>query len=516
MVRYFLVLVIAAACVVVARIVARRVFALPDISGRAVSRAIPADPETALGQLMARAVAQHGGRSGVMPLLTGSDALASRMALAEAAEQSIDTQYYIWHDDISGILLLDALQRAAQRGVRVRLLLDDNGVDGLDSFMAALNAQENFEIRLFNPTTVRSPKMLGYAYDFMRMNRRMHNKSFIADGVAAIIGGRNIGDEYFSVGKDGFYIDTDVLATGPVVGQTAAMFDAYWNCASVFAVGDIIRGAGDAEAFGARVAEVLASPESDLLQSDLENSAERFAEGEVAMEWTGVELVADDPVKGQGMARRDQLMVSRLGAIISEIEESFDLISAYFVPGLRGTRLFTRLARSGKKIRILTNAMDTTDVSLVHVGYSRYRRRLLQSGIKLFELKLRGGMTPEKDLQVHPIGLAGASLHAKTFAIDKSRVFIGSFNFDRRSAMLNCEMGFLINSPAFAEDIAAAFDRRVDFVSYRPELTPEGEMVWHEALGAGQSLTYQEEPGTSWFQQATFVLIGLLPIEWLL
>lgn len=497
-------------------ITARLVFPLPDTSGRPDSRAMPADTATPLGRAMFEEMANRPAQSGVTPLQNGHDALASRLALAAVARQSIDAQYYIWHDDTSGILLLDALRQAAERGVRVRLLLDDNGVPGLDQFMAALNGLDTFEIRLFNPSTVRSPKLLGYTFDFFRMNRRMHNKSFIADGAAAIIGGRNIGDEYFAVGEDSFYIDLDVLVTGAVVPETAAVFDNYWNSASVLEVEKVIEGPGDLAAFEARAAEVSASAEATALQGDLQSSVKRYVTGAVVPEWTRVQLVADDPAKGQGIATRDQLMITRLGALLGDIGQRLDLVSAYFVPGTPGTEYFVDLARAGKEVRILTNALNTTDVLMVHAGYTKYRRELLEAGVDLFELKLRENKTPEADLQIKPLGLSGASLHAKTFAVDDERIFIGSFNFDPRSAILNCEMGFLIDSPTLARRISAGFDGPLKTVSYRPELTPEDKMIWHETTGDGKTLTYQEEPGATWLQQVAIVVIGLLPIEWLL
>ncbi|MDN5788880.1 phospholipase D family protein [Pseudorhodobacter sp.] len=506
------VVVVAAVAIIVARVI----FPLPDVSQRTQSLALPADPSTRLGALMIAGAAQHPGKSGVIPLQNGHDALASRLVLAAVAERSIDAQYYIWHDDVSGILLLGALYNAAQRGVRVRLLLDDNGVPGLDPIIAALNSQDNFEIRLFNPSTTRAPKMAGYTFDFFRMNRRMHNKSLIADGAAAIIGGRNIGDEYFQVGNDNFYIDMDVLAAGKVVPETAAVFDEYWNSASVFAAESIIRGSGDLAGFEARLAEVVASPEAEAFLGEMDSSAAKYTQDTTHLEWTDVQLVADDPVKGQGIATPDQLMISRLGGILGGIAKRLDLVSAYFVPGEKGAEYFGDLAKSGVDVRILTNALNTTDVLMVHAGYSKYRRELLQAGVKLYELKLRGNMTPEADLQIKPLGLSGASLHAKTFAVDDSRIFIGSFNFDPRSAKLNCEMGFLIDSPVMAQKISAGFDGPLAEVSYRPELTPENKMVWQETLGNNKVVIYQEEPGATWFQQIAIVVIGFLPVEWLL
>lgn len=513
MIRFLKLLASLALIATVTIVAARLTFDLPDISDRGQSTAIPASSETKLGELFERAAVDHPGLTGVTPLEDGNDALASRLMLADMAEASIDLQYYIWHDDTSGILLLEALHRAAQRGVRVRLLLDDNGVPGLDPFMAALNAEPNFEIRLFNPSTIRNPKLAGYAFDFFRMNRRMHNKSMLVDGAAAIIGGRNIGDEYFQVGNDVFYADMDLLGAGAIVPETAAVFDAYWNSASVFEVERIIDGPGDMAAFTARAAEIRGGAAALEFLDRMDSSAARYAAQAAAMEWTNVLLVADDPIKGQGQATRDQLMISRLGDILGKIEHKLDLVSAYFVPGDKGTEFFGGLAEAGKKVRILTNALDTTDVLLVHAGYTKYRHDLLESGADLFELKLRGGERPE---QLLPLGLSGASLHAKTLAVDNNRVFVGSFNFDPRSAILNCEMGFLIDSPRLAQLLHAKFDGQIPYLSYRPSLTPEQKMIWHEDLRDTEPVVYQEEPGATWFQQVAIVVIGLLPVEWML
>ena len=224
----------------------------------------------------------------------------SRLAAISQAQESIDAQYYIWQDDISGILLLDALDQAAQKGVRIRLLLDDNGVPGLDPFLATLNTYENFEVRLFNPSTVRSPKAMGFLFDLFRMNRRMHNKSLTVDGAVTIIGGRNIGDEYFEIGE-AFYKDLDVLATGEIVPEMASTFDEYWNSKSVFEVENMISGTGDRVGFEQRVADVKSSARTQIVLTDVQNSAAKFMDGFERMEWTTVQLVADDPKKGEGL-----------------------------------------------------------------------------------------------------------------------------------------------------------------------------------------------------------------------
>ena len=495
----------------VAIILLRFFFPLPDISERADSLATPPSPETTLGALMLRDSADQGDTSGVLPLVNGRDALASRLALIDAAEASLDAQYYIWHDDTSGILLLDALSRAADRGVRVRLLLDDNGIPGLDPIVATLNAHPNFQIRLFNPSPVRNPKALGYTFDFFRMNRRMHNKALVADGAAAIIGGRNIGDEYFEVIQDAFYVDMDVLALGQVASETAASFDQYWNSQSVYEAENIVKAAADLPKFQARVADIKNSPEAADVLGDSKNSARDYLTGETSLEWTTVQLFVDDPKKGLGTATQGELMIFALAEILGTVEARLDLVSAYFVPAKEGTASLAALTEGGKSVNILTNALNTTDVLMVHAGYSKYRRELLEADVNLFEFKLR---SPELETQRMP--LSGASLHAKTFALDGKRIFVGSFNFDPRSARLNCEMGFLIDSPTMAGNISKAFDDQLRTASYRPALTPEDKMVWRETTESGDVRIYQEEPGAHMLQQIALAILGILPIEWLL
>lgn len=501
--------------VAVVIIVLRFLFPLPDVSGRVDEQAVPGDLQTTLGRMMIGHEVRHPGLTGVAPLLDGHDALASRLELIRRAERSIDVQYYIWHDDTSGMLLLEALAAAAGRGVQVRLLLDDNGIPGLDDYLSALNARDNIAIRLFNPSTIRKPKVAGYAIDFFRMNRRMHNKAMIVDGAAAIVGGRNIGDEYFAIG-DSFFADMDALAIGAIVPETAAVFDEYWNSASVFEWEGIVADPGDPPGMTARFAEVAGSAEAQALLDVLQDSVARYAEGEDILEWTRVQLVADDPVKGLGVARTDQLMIMRLGTILGHPARRLDLVSPYLIPGAAGTAYFAGLQGTGVEVRILTNAMVTTDVLLVHSGYARYRREMLEAGIRLYEMKLPVDRDPESGTQLRPLGVSGSSLHAKTFAVDGERVFIGSFNFDPRSARLNCEMGFLIDSPTMAGQMTAFFDGPINAGSFRPGLTPDGDMIWRESAPDGTEVIYQKEPGAGWFRQGALSLIGLLPVEWML
>ncbi len=494
---------------------ARLLLPLPDLQARTPSTAIPLSKETAWGRGLAASVRDHPEKSGVLPLATGHEALASRLLLTAQAERSLDVQYYIWHDDVSGRLLLRALADAARRGVRVRLLLDDNGVSGMDATLAALNAQDDFEVRLFNPSRVRRLKLAGFVFDFFRMNRRMHNKAFIVDGAAAIIGGRNVGDEYFSIGEQNYFLDLDVLAAGTVVPETAANFDRYWNSQSAYPI-DAVAPSADRR-LPDWLTEGGTSPEAEWLKRmpELEESvAGRLNSGDITLEWTDVRLFSDPPSKGLGRAKPGELMISQLGSALGPVRKRLDVISAYFVPGKGGMDYFKSIRNSGTAVTILTNALKSTDVAMVHAGYSKYRRRLLKAGIALYELKPRPGL-PDGASELSATGSSGSSLHAKTLSVDGQRVFVGSFNFDPRSVHLNCEMGFLIESASMARRIHEAFTRDLAHSAYRVELQ-NGELRWIETGPDGTTTALDTEPGASLTDRIMVTVFGWLPIEWLL
>lgn len=496
-------------------VILRVIFPVPTTEGRPPSLAIPASLDTVLGQRMLEAQHKQPHESMYVVLSGGYDALGSRLQLARGAQQSIDAQYYIWHDDMSGLMLLDELYEAALRGVRVRLLLDDHGIPGMDDVISALNTVPNFEVRLFNPSPIRKPKWLGFVIDFGRMNRRMHNKSFIVDGAAAIVGGRNIGDEYFSVGDADFYIDMDVLATGPIVPETAAAFDLYWNSSSVHEVGKVIRKPTDLPQIVARLRQNHGSVKADAMAGRLMTTAEMFRRSQIEMQAAPITLVVDDPIKGRGLARHEQLMLSRLQSVVGAVEKSVTVVTAYFVPGKPGTKWLSDLARD-KRVQILTNALDATDVLVVHAGYTKYRRALLKAGVELYELKRRDDKVSGKE-ELKPLGLSGSSLHAKTIVVDDRKVFVGSFNFDPRSALLNCEMGFLIQHEALAHRIKNEFSDQLARRSYRPVLTVDQRIAWLERDESdGQLLIYQGEPNATIAAQVSIATIQRLPVEWLL
>lgn len=516
--KFLRAIVIALAIGAVLIFVAGKLFPLPSLENRVASEGISISANSRIGSAVLREMDSHAGRSGIVPLPGGEDAFAMRISLARTAQISLDVQYYIWQNDLTGILLLDALRMAAERGVRVRLLVDDNGTPDLDQELIALNESPNFEVRFFNPFVLRNPRLLSYGFDFPRLNRRMHNKSFTADGAVTIVGGRNVGDIYFNSNEDVNYFDFDIMAIGPAARDVSQDFDGYWNSQSAYPAELLIDTSTDGLALLAqRVETQSTTPRADeyriaIQKSDLINN---MMSGQAEIEWATMALVSDDPVKGLGPVDESQLMISRLRPILGEINSSFDLVSAYFIPGEQFTSLLTGLAENNVRIRTVTNSQEATDVVSVHSGYVKFRGDLLDAGVEVFELKSnQDDLAPKDKLGI--LGSSTSSLHAKTFSIDRNRIFIGSFNFDPRSALLNTEMGFLVDSPTLASAMADALDTIIADSSYRVMKTATGQVAWEESMRDGTIKLHTSEPKTSYLSRLYVRFLGVLPIMWLL
>ena len=497
---------------------------LPSLENRSTSTALLDTDKTRLGRAISPLVDAHPGRSGIYPLPDARDAFAARVLLAQAAEWTLDAQYYIWRSDMTGTLLFEALHAAADRGVRVRLLLDDHGTSGIDTTLAALDSHPNIEVRLFNPFVIRRPRALGFITDFSRANRRMHNKSFTADNQATIIGGRNVGDEYFDATEGFLFVDLDVMAVGPVVKDVSNDFDRYWASESSYPVDRLLPPADPAliAELASAASLIERDPAAAAYMDALRRSAfiRELMEGRLALAWAPTRMVSDDPAKGLGLAAPGALLPQKLQDIIGEPAAEVELVAAYFVPAAAGTEAFVALAERGVNVTVLTNSLEATDVAPVHAGYAKRRKSLLEAGVTLYELRR---LSPDTGAN-QSAGLVGSSgssgssasgLHAKTFSVDRSRVFIGSFNFDPRSAKLNTEMGFVIDSPALAQRIAAAFDSTIPANAYEVRLSDTGELYWIERR-EGKWVRHDTEPGTSFWQRAGVWFLSLLPIEWLL
>jgi putative cardiolipin synthase len=502
---------------------------LPPLDSRQSSHAIPASEtrDTPLGKALAPRIDAHPGESGIHPLADAKDAFVARVVLARSAQRTLDIQYYIWRDDITGALLLNVLRDAAERGVRVRLLLDDNGNSGLDAELAALNSHPNFEVRLFNPFAVRKPKIIGFVTNFERANRRMHNKSFTADNQATIIGGRNIGDEYFGATEGVLFADLDVLAVGAVVPTVSDDFDRYWASGSSYPA-ELILPASDAaklKAFAEAAAEVARQPDAAAYVQELRQSAftRDLMQGTLAMEWAKTHMVSDDPAKGLGTASPATMLTYKVDQIVGVPKSNVELVSPYFVPTAAGVDAFASMVQSGVKVRVLTNSLHATDVAVVHAGYAKRRKDLLKAGVVLYEMRRLSTMGDEREEggnRERPrgagrFGSSGSSLHAKTFSVDGSRFFVGSFNFDPRSAHLNTELGFLIDSPKLAQQIEHIFDDTIPQSAYEVKLGEDGRLYWLEHRD-GKQLRHDTEPKTNVWQRIGVKILALLPIEWLL
>jgi putative cardiolipin synthase len=444
----------------------------------------------------------HPGQSGFRLLSDGTEAFVVRMQSARFATRSLDVQTYIWHADTTGAYLGQVLLDSADRGVRVRLLVDDLDARAKNDGFAALAAHSNVEVRMFNPWVTRKGTLAQAgegALSFKRINRRMHNKSWIADNRIAVVGGRNVGDEYFGAGEDMNFVDLDFAMLGPIVRDASATFDRYWNSASAYPMetldpeavtdaalerlrGGLEKRAGEAKE--SRYATALAG--SDLVS--------QMIAGEWPVEWSSkYQFIADDPAKVT-MKKRDVKRTHvgvALAPVIEAARERVAVISPYFVPGEEVTAGFMRMAGAGKSVRVLTNSLVANDVAAVHGGYSRHRKPLLKGGVELWELKPAGG---EGNSSL--FGSSGASLHTKAFVVDGEKLFVGSYNLDPRSTWLNCEQGVLVEDAVLASQLEALFVKQIDGAHAWRVSLEGGDLRWNDGRE-----TFDKDPKASAWQR---------------
>lgn len=493
--------------------------ALPDNSERIMSSYFPPNPEGSLAKLLANDLSSNAEKSGIYPLANGRDAFLARLALVETAQYSLDLQYYIWHDDISGRLLAQSLLRAAERGVRVRLLLDDHTMAGMDPMIATLNQHPQIEVRLFNPYMQRGFRPLGYLSDFFRLNYRMHNKSLTADSLISIVGGRNIGDEYFEASDGVLFADLDVAGVGEIAQNVSADFDRYWNSEVSFPAEKILGGEQERQlAQNGQFPTKFAGDEATqgYLKLLAESSFARYLrEGGLTLIWANTKVVSDRPEKAvRTTEKQDNLFHKHIAPLMATTKRELLLVSPYFVPTKQGKAFLSSIAQKGRAVHILTNTLAANDVAVVHSGYAKYRQDLLENGVKLYELKPEATVKPGK---IHSLyDGSGASLHAKTFSVDGRYLYVGSFNFDPRSADLNTEMGVIIDNPELAGQLRTVLEADQLRHAYAVSLNEHGKTVWQTRGKDGDIQSSDKEPDASLIRRVQVWIASKLPIEWLL
>jgi putative cardiolipin synthase len=476
--------------------------------GQAWATMAPADPELSAFRLLPASL----------------EAFAARVALIDAAERTLDLQYYIFHADETGLFLIDRLMAAADRGVRVRILVDDMYTHGIEKGLAAFDAHPNIELRIFNPWSQRSGSLVR-GLEFIaspRLNHRMHNKMFIADGSVAILGGRNLADEYFHLNPEFEYRDLDVAAVGPIVREANGLFDEFWNCSDAIPVTGF-KPRPDVDAMLKEgTARLLLHREhmKTTAYADAVRATEFVQQLKTkSLEWVFARghVLGDSPVKAKGgdAARQAPTLADQMRDDFFAARQELLISSPYFVPGKNATRRLSELVSAGVDVRILTNSLAANDVKIAHANYAKYRKSLVRGGVDVFELRRRGASAAEQSKRAQRgYGSVDASVHAKAFVIDRQRVFIGSLNLDPRSVAINTEVGVLIDSPELATSVAGSMTRLMSPEwSYRLAVSSDGDLIWIGHDADGREIRFTTDPDTSWWDRFKAGFLGLLPLE---
>jgi len=477
--------------------------------------ALPPGAGTRLDERIAPEEARHPGQSGFRLVSEGSEAFALRARTVELAGRSLDVQTYIWRADLTGCFLAHRLLEAADRGVKVRLLVDDLAAGrGSHRAFAALDAHPNLEVRFFNPFRARYG-FVRFAIEalsrFRRLNRRMHNKSWIADNRIAIVGGRNLGDEYFGASGDLNFVDLDFAMVGPVVRDVSASFDRYWNASVTRPVVKVARTDVTPRALQAlrarleaqRAAALGSKFACELQQSD---AVQRLLAGDWPMTWSAdFAFVADDAEKAAGKAGGvlGSNVLAALGPALLGARAKLLMISPYFVPGEEATSGLVRVAQRGCEVGVLTNSLAASDVAAVYGGYAEYRGPLLEGGVKLWELKPQPGRAARARL----FGSSGASLHTKALTLDGSLAFVGSYNLDPRSTTLNTEQGVIVRDAGLARRLERLFLAQTAGARAWAVTLERGRLRWRDDRHA-----YDSPPMASLARRLQAWIASVLPI----
>jgi putative cardiolipin synthase len=480
-----------------------------------VQSAVPEGQGTRLDELISPAEAAHPGESGFRLVRDGPEAFAIRARSARIAARSLDVQTYIWNADGTGMALAYLLLEAADRGVKVRLLVDDMDARNKNYGFAALDAHPNISVRMFNPFQSRAGAltfMFEAMGSFSRINRRMHNKTWIADNRIAVVGGRNLGDEYFGASDEVNFVDLDFAMVGPIVRDASASFDKYWNSPLAYPMDVLAPKEVSPEALQAlrdKVKAYVPTESQQRFADELRQDEEvqRLVAGDWPMEWSAkFRFISDDPLKalGQGGGVAGSQVLTLLGPAVKSSRKNLSILSPYFVPGKAGTQAFVDTAKAGSDVRILTNSLAANDVAAVYGGYSEWREPLLKGGVKLYELK----PLPGSDVKSSFFGSSGASLHTKALTVDGSIVFVGSYNLDPRSTSLNCEQGVFVESTVMAAQLEKLFAEESSGDRAWQVTLRDGDLRWSDGKN-----TFDSAPEASFGRKFQAWAARVLPVS---
>ena len=494
---------------------------LPKNFYKSPSYAFTHTDNTIIGIALRDKIKAHPGQSGFLPLGNGLDAFVARALFAHYAERSIDVQYYLYHDDLVGRLFTDQLIKAADRGVRVRLLVDDMDLSGRDLGAAVADSHPNMEVRIFNPFSRKTGRTLQFVTRMGSVTRRMHNKSFTVDNQASILGGRNIGNEYFEADPDLAFADLDVLVIGPEVEEVSNAFDLYWNSELAYPMSVLIDKPPSPEEIQQKRKQlnefVTQQVDSEYLKA-LRNSelAKKIRSKQVNYFWGDAKVFYDKPEKIlHDFDEKEYHLSPQIKPYFENVQKELIIFSPYFVPGKSGTAFLAQLAQRGVRVRILTNSLASNDVGIVHAGYSKYRKDLLRGGVELYEMNKKLTREQRKEKKEKE-GSSKASLHAKSFVFDRKQVFIGSLNLDPRAVVHNTEIGVVLSSAEIATKMSDWFDQNIEKIAFRLELKKDKngheKLLWH-GLVDGKQHTFDVDPYTGFWRRFGINIMSIFPIE---
>ena len=490
---------------------------IPDVYPRTSSHALKAYKSTDIGKFIGKEVANHPGKSGFDVIRYGREAFTARIAMTDLTDKTLDLQYYLWDPDETGRLLALHTLQVADRGVKVRILLDDIGLQGRDNTIAAMDAHPNIEIRIFNPFSNRGLHALDFLTDTQRVNHRMHNKTVIMDNSFAIVGGRNIGNHYFGVSKDINFRDMDIAAVGPIVRDVSKMYDYFWNGKWSVPISVITKKTytmDDLEIERKKLEKKVKkdrypyplTQDSRTLQHKLKQLLKTFV-------WAKGEMLWNDPEQMKlSVDQQSHTMISGLHERVKKLHKSLLIESPYFIPRGEGIKYFNALSKKGIKIRVLTNSLKSNDVLAAYAGYNNYRMALLREGVELYELRDDAGAS--KIINHMPADTkVTTGLHAKILVFDDKDVFVGSFNLDPRSSTINTEGGLYIESPELARRVMAYMEEGINLQNaYRLGLDKAGHITWTTVENA-KKIVYTSEPKANAWDMLKVNFIQMLPVE---